>query len=277
MATGKPSEKEETLTERCIRALYEKDRSSYSGKFVQGFVHNINGPLQNLTMLSEMLLSGLENQDRIFCDSTNGDNEKWSELLGKQRKRVTQLREQITYLAADLREFMQLHEIERCGTEIDINALLTRMLKVFRSDLFFKHNVKTELRLAKNLPHIKVLGRDIVPAVFNLLHNAITALRESPKKELVVETFMQDGEIVLRITDSGVGLTEGLHPEVLFELFESRWQESANKAESTDKKLGFGLYAARQLLLPYGFCVCLERTDAGTSAIIRMPLKAKAA
>ena len=202
MAAGKSSKSEEIFVEQCIRALHEKDRLNYSGKFVQGFVHNANGPLQNLTMLTEMLVSGLELQDRIFR-SNSGENEKWSELLGKQRKRLAQMREQISNLAADLREFMQLHEIERCGTEIDINALLTRMAKVFRSDLFFKHQVKSELRLAKNLPHIKVLGRDIVPAVFHLFQNAVTALKESPKKELIVETCMQDGQIVVRITDSG--------------------------------------------------------------------------
>jgi len=60
MAAGKPSKNEEMFTEQYIRALIEKDRSNYSGKFVQGFVHNANGPLQNLTMLTEMLLSGLE-------------------------------------------------------------------------------------------------------------------------------------------------------------------------------------------------------------------------
>ena len=88
---------------------------------------------------------------------------------------------------------MQLHEIERYGTEIDINILITRMARVFRSDLFFKHQVKSELRLAKNLPHIKALGRDMVPAIFHLFHNAVVALRGSPKKELIVETHMQDG------------------------------------------------------------------------------------
>ncbi len=123
MADGKPSKSEKRVIEQCIRALYEKDRLNYSGKFVQGFVHNVNGPLQNLTMLTEMLVSGMELQDRIFR-SNSGENEKWSELLGKQQKRLAQMREQISNLAADLREFMQLHEIERCGTEIDINALL---------------------------------------------------------------------------------------------------------------------------------------------------------
>jgi signal transduction histidine kinase len=183
------------------------------------------------------------------------------------------MREQISNLAADLREFMQLYEIERCGTEIDINAVLARMAKVLRSDLFFKHQVKSELRLAKNLPHVKALGRDFVPAVFHLFENAITALKESPKKELIVESCMQAGDIVVRITDSGFGPPEELHPDILFDLFESRWQNRDSQAVSSDQHLGFGLYAARQLLLPYGFSVSLERTDEGTSALIRMPLQ----
>jgi len=276
MADVKSLKNKKLFTEKCIRALHEKDRSNYSGKFVQGFVHNINGPLQNLTMLTEMLTSGMELQDRIF-GSNCGENEKWAELLGKQQKRLAQLREQISNLAADLREFMQLHEIERYGTEIDINVLVERMAKVFRSDLFFKHHVKTKLCLAKNLPHIKALGRDIVPAIFHLFQNAVMAMKQSSKKELVVETSMRDGQILVRITDSGCGLGKDLHPDVFFDLFESRWRDDDSEAASKDRHLGFGLYAARQLLLPYGFTVVLERMDEGTSALIRMPVETKPA
>jgi signal transduction histidine kinase len=276
MANAKLLKSEKLFIEKCIRALHEKDRSNYSGKFVQGFVHNINGPLQNLTMLTEMLTSGMELQDRIF-GSNCGENEKWSELLGKQQKRLAQMREQISNLAEDLREFMQLYEIERYGTEIDINALLKRMAKVFRSDLFFKHHVKSELRLARNLPHIKVLGRDMVPAIFHLFENAVMAMKESSKKELVVETSIHDGQILVRITDSGCGLGKEQHPEVLFDLFESRWRNDGSDASSKGHHLGFGLYAARQLLLPYGFAVLLERMDEGTSALIRIPLGTKPA
>ena len=276
MDTEKPSKTEAQIMEQCIRALYEKDRLNYSAKFVQGFVHNANGPLQNLTMLTEMLGSGIEVQDRLFR-SNAGESEKWSEVMAKQQKRLAQTREQIHNLAGDLREFMQLHEIERYGTEIDINILITRMARVFRSDLFFKHQVKSELRLAKNLPHIKALGRDLVPAVFHLFHNAVIALKGSAEKELIVETYMQDGQLVVSITDSGCGLGDEDNAEALFELFESRWQNYDGETTSRDFHLGFGLYAARQLLLPYGFTVILEKRGAGTSAIIRMPLANKPA
>jgi signal transduction histidine kinase len=261
---------------QCLRALHQKDRLSYAGKFVQGFVHNANGPLQNLTMLTEMILVGMDLQDRMF--SNGSDRDKWAEILEKQRRRLTQMREQIGNLAGDLREFMQLHEIERNGTEIDINALLTRIVNIYRADLFFKHWVKSELRLTKNLPHIRILGRDMVPALFHIFENAMIAMKDSPRKELLVETSMRDKVILVRITDSGCGLPDQGERESLFELFESQWSQQKNDRDRKADHPGYGLYAARQLLLSYGFTVTLENNDAeGTSAIIRMPLSPESA
>ncbi len=275
MATDQFIEIGNQLLERCLYALHEKDRLNYAGKFVQGFVHNANGPLQNLTMLTEMITSGIELQDRLFKNSPE-DADKWSELLDKQRKRLSQMRDQIFSLAGDLREFMQLHEIERSGTEIDINALVTRMANIFRADLFYKHQVKTELNLTKNLPHLKAMGRDLVPALFHLFHNAVIAMKESPKKKLCISTGMETGAILLTITDSGCGLEETQQHEQLFDLFESHWRPRQNDP-ARGPHLGFGLYAARRLLSPYGFTITLKTTAKGTSALVCMPLPAKSA
>jgi signal transduction histidine kinase len=275
METDRSGKTGDHSIEQCLQALHQKDRLSYAGKFVQGFVHNANGPLQNLTMLAEMILVGMDLQDRMF--SSGGDKGKWEELLDKQRRRLTQMREQIGNLAGDLREFMQLHEIERNGTEIDINALLTRIVNIYRADLFFKHWVKPELRLTRNLPHIRVLGRDMVPAIFHIFENAMTAMKDSPRKEFLVETSMQNREILVKITDSGCGLPDENERESLFELFESKWPEQKTDRDQKIDHPGYGLYAARKLLSPYGFTVTLESSGEGTSAIIRMPLSPESA
>lgn len=253
--------------EQCIQALHQKDRTSHAGKLIQGFVHNVNGPLQNLTMLTEMTLAGMDLQDKMFTNG--GEKGKWEEMADKQRKRLTQMREQISNLAVELREFMQLQETERNATEIDINALLERVIRVYRADLFFKHWVKSELRLTRNLPHIRVRGRDLVPAVFHILENAMTAMKNSPRKELLVETGMQDNEVLVRITDSGCGLPDEKEMEALFELFQSRWPEQKDGQKT--EHIGYGLFAARQLLSHYGFTVSLEKNVEGVSTIIRMP------
>jgi len=259
----------ETLIEQCLQALHEKDFQSIAGEFVQGFVHNANGPLQNLLMLTEMLLAGLDIQDRLFTAAA-GENAQWNEIVGKQRKRLTQMRDQVYGLAGNLREFMQIYEIERNGAEIDINSLLSRMLTVFRSDLFFKHRVKPELRLAKNIPHLRIPGRNIIPALFHLFQNAMTAMRDSPRKELIVETEMADRDLLIRFIDSGCGPCVD-DPEQLFGLFVSRWPRGEGTARRPS--IGFGLYAARRLLSPYGCSVSLERGPELTSAIVRVPLR----
>ncbi len=259
----------EEFIERCIEALHEKDRLSFAGRFVQGFVHNTNGPLQNLSMLSEMLLSGLELQEKIFKQNA-GENPQWDEILAKQRKRVTQLRDQIFCLAGDLRHFMQVYEIERSGNQIDINALLTRILAVLKADLFFKHKVTTELRLSKNLPQIRIPGRNLIPALFHLFNNAITAMKDSPRKEFTVETLAGEGCIIVRIMDTGCGLCGCNEPESLFRIFESKWPDESE--ESKELHLGFGLYAARELLAPFGCSIVLECAEETTTAVLRIEL-----
>jgi len=259
----------EEFIERCIEALHEKDRLCFAGRFVQGFVHNTNGPLQNLSMLSEMLLSGLDQQEKLFRQSAGG-NPQWDEIVAKQRKRLTQLRDQIFGLAGDLRHFMQIYEIERNGNQIDINALLTRILAVLKADLFFKHKVKSELRLSKNLPQIRMPGRNLIPALFHLFHNAITAMKDSPRKEFTVETLAEEGCIIIRITDTGCGLCGCKEPESLFRIFESKWPGESE--ESKNLHLGFGLYAARELLAPFGCSIVLECVGESTAAVLRIKL-----
>lgn len=254
------------LLEQCLQALHEKDRLSFAGKFVQGFVHNTNGPLQNLSMLTEMLIAGMDLQDRLYKAR---EDDKWAEALEKQKKRLTQMRDQIYGLAGTLREFMQLLEIERNSTDIDINGLLAIVLRVFRSNLFFKHRVTPELKLQRNLPLARIPGCNIIPVLFHLVQNAVTAIENSPRKELTVETALEDDHIVIRITDSGCGLS-GCDPESLFGLFESKWPDSGQGENSVH--LGFGLYAARMLLLPYNCTVNLESSSDGTSSIVRIPV-----
>jgi len=263
---------EAEFIEKCLLALHEKDRLSFAGRFVQGFVHNSNGPLQNLSMLTEMLLASMDVQDRLF-EANAGESAQWTELMEKQRKRLNQMREQVYGMAANLREFIQLYEIERNGTDIDINGLLSTMLRVFRSDLFFKHHVKQELRLSKNIPMVRIPGREIIPALFHLIQNAMTAMQGAPRKEFTVETGVQDKLVVIRFTDTGCGLCGYQDPETLFQLFESQWPPTDDPSRKTHQ--GFGLFAARKLLAPHGCTINLECCREGTSAVVRIPLPDK--
>jgi len=263
----------QAIYERSLEALFEKDRLSQLGRIVKGLIHNINGPLQNLSMLVEMLTKGQDQLDGLVLSRPQDFSEKWEEISSRQRRRFQHLTQQITLLAGILRDFMVLLEIERNQSRVDLNLVLEKMANVFHSDLFFKHKIDMELRLEKDLPHVAVHGRDIIPALMHLFQNAITALKEAPQKTLTIECRRENDECIrIVFRDSGCGLSSGLCEDDLCNLFTSKWPETVSAHENAERHFGFGLYAVRQLLDPYGVMFWLERDSHETLAILKIPV-----
>lgn len=268
------SECTEEVSEKYLDALLEKDRLCYLGYFVQGIIHNVNGPLQNLSMLGEILLKGQESQDKYLSANCGSLFEDWQELSKRQRKRLSQLSHQILGLADMMRDFMVLHEIERNETEVDLNLVLAKLVNIFRSDLFFKHQVTLDLQLERNLPLIRVLGRHLIPALVHIFRNALYAMREVPDKRLGIRCRHEDGKIYVVFRDSGCGINRDCRrKEDLFGLFYSSWQEQEAKSAADEKHLGIGLFAARRLLSPYGVQILLEDCGDGVSVTLELPAR----
>jgi signal transduction histidine kinase len=262
----------QTDLDKCLDALFEKDRLSHIGKLIRGLIHNVNGPLQNVSMLVEMLIKAQQQSENLIEALPEDMGAQWSKLQEKQQQRLGRLLEQVSSLAEMLRDFMLVHEIERSGSEADINLLLTNLVRVFHADLFFKHYVSCELRLTDNLPLVRVPGRDLVPALEHLFENAITAMRNSPNKHLVIETLRRTGSVQIVFRDTGCGPDPDAAPGALFGLFYSAWPKSGEPSEGNPEYLGFGLYAARSLLEPYGGDVRLERDGEETLAVLDIPV-----
>lgn len=264
----------DVTSEKFLDALLEKDRLCYLGYFVQGVIHNVNGPLQNLSMLGEILLKGQDSQDGFVQAHCPGSQDEWQDLSTKQRKRLAQLSQQILGLADMMRDFMVLHEIERNETEIDLNLILSKLVNVFRSDLFFKHQVTLDLQLARNLPLLRILGRHLIPALVHIFRNALTAMRETPEKRLAIHSRFDNEKVHVDFRDSGCGI--GKDPqkrEQLFGLFHSNWEECRAKLSRDEKHLGIGLFAAYRLLSPYGVHIRLEDCGDGTLTTLEIPVR----
>ncbi len=255
---------------KCMEALFEKDRLDYLGYFIKGFIHNINGPLQNISMLMEILTRGLDAQDRFVRSRIEGDLSDWEDLVDKLRTRYSQVDQQVSNLAEAMRDFMVINEIERKATEIDLNLVLTKLVRVFQSDLFFKHQVALDLKLTRNLPLIHIPGSKIIPVLVHLIRNALTAMQDSPVKQLTIESSMADGNVVVSFRDSGCGLGTG-EEEACFELFYSGWENRGTYQAEDKRHIGFGLFAARKMLSAYGAKVRLEGNGPGIRAVLEIP------
>jgi signal transduction histidine kinase len=251
--------------------VLERERLSWVGAFTQGLIHNINGPLQNISMLTELIRAGFEDLDR--APGRDGEKEiaERSQILDRERQRLQKLSEQISLLDRMLRDLRLLHEIERNPTEVDLNLLITSLVQAFRCDLFFKHQVQLELKLANDLPFVRVLARHLMPALVHLFQNAMTALRDAPQKHLAIVSRTEGKTIWISLRDSGCGLKPG-EEDRCFEPFYSGWPPAIQKHE---KHLGVGLFLASVLLEPYAIKLRLQTEREETVATLEIPVNGR--
>lgn len=249
--------------------VLERERLSWFGAFTQGLIHNINGPLQNISMLTELIRAGFEHLDRAPGPDGETQIGERRQILDRERQRLQKLSEQISLLDGMLRGLRLLHEIERNPTEVDLNLLITSLVETFRCDLFFKHHVQLELKLANDLPFIRVLARHLIPALVHLFQNAMTALRNAPQRHLAIVSRTDAETIWISLRDSGCGLKPG-EEDQCFEPFYSGWPPAVQKQE---KHLGVGLFLASVLLEPYAIKLRLQTEGEETVATLEIPVK----
>ncbi len=255
-----------------IEALFEKDRLSHEGKLVRGLIHNLGTPLQNVSMLIEML----DREDAQLTRLIHGSGQpelvrEWERAHVTRRQRVQRLSQQIDVIASILRDFMDLLSMEESDSEVDLRAALEKLGKVFHADLFFKHQVRLELRLSDESFVVPIPGRYIIPALMHLFHNALTALKASPQKQLIIECQRVGGSVRVLFRDSGCGLAEGSSEDGIFDLFCTHWPEETGGLPDCERHFGIGLYAVRRLLDPYGVKANLKRQGNETWAMLEIP------
>lgn len=256
-----------------LELLLHKDRQSYWGRWIPGLIHNINGLLHNISMLVEMIYKNQEDIKQAFTTVAGSLGGEKAAPFAKQAKRLEQLNQQVSQLSEMLFDIKILHEIEEGESEIDLKLLLHKLAKVFRADLFFKHNVTLELEVGENIPLIRIPGKDLVPALIHLFQNALTAIHAAPLKTVSLSCHREGDIVIIAFRDTGCGLSTTSpidDPEASFRLFGTQWPEEVLQEEEGEKHFGVGLFAAQQRLAPYGVKVHLmpSEGDQGTTAVL---------
>ncbi len=264
-----PAEQLRVHLQECLDALLYKDRQAYLGGVVQGLIHNINGPLQNMSMLAELITAGQERTDRLAATQFASRPEDWTQLQDKQNQRLKQISDQIAKVVEMLRDLVFLLELERSDGEVDVNVTVTRLLQVLRADLFFKHQVVLDLKLTPRLPLAAVASSQFILAAVHLFRNAMLAMRDVAERHLIVQTHLTDNHIWLSFRDSGCGFPPDQVGR-LFEPFYSGWPVDAERQEKSERSLGLGLFMARAALQPFEAEVILAREDRETVASLKM-------
>lgn len=231
-----------------------------------GLAHEIRNPLSTIRM----------NIDLLFEDAVESEDPKTRRMLRK----LETIRRECSNLEGLLNAFLQFARAgEMQTTRCDLSRIVAEFIEFYRPEAD-KYGIELQPHLAADLPPVDVDENQIRQLLMNLTRNAQQAMPQQPegrgevrsavtndgaagsgKGTIAYQTYCRDGQVILEIIDTGVGIPPAAR-EKLFQVFFS------TKATGT----GLGLPTVRKIVEAHrGTVQCDSEPGKGTRFTISLP------
>jgi two-component system sensor kinase FixL len=158
-----------------------------------------------------------------------------------------------------LREF-----VTRGETEMKLDTMRTLIEEASALALVGsrEQGIRTVFEFAPEGAEVFVDRVQIQQVLINLMRNAMEAMRESERRELIVRTAVEDGDVVVEVADTGPGICSEV-AERLFQPF----------VTSKASGMGIGLSLSKRIIDAHGGEISVSRNDrSGSTLRFSMPL-----
>jgi two-component system sensor histidine kinase/response regulator len=234
------------------RQLLALEKQAEIGKYASQIVHNVNNPLQ--------AICGGVDIARLILAGDNPDLKRLGEYLDVIKSGAGDLEKIVAGVLLHVRD-KSLYQTE----QIDINEIIKRELDFFKLNHIYKYQIEKRLDFSDNLPPITGNPIQIKQIMDNLVKNAIDAMEHSPKKELTVQTRLEDKAVTIIVSDTGEGIAE--------EDLVGIWSPDFT-TKPIGKGTGLGLASAKTMVDAYGGNIQVESGKGkGTTFIVRIPVQ----
>jgi PAS domain S-box-containing protein len=216
--------------------IYNTEKLASLGTLAAGVAHEINNPLSIILGFSDLML------DRADEGSQQYEDLKLIEENCLNCKRIVE----------NLMSFARVTE----GIEgvVDLNLAIDTVVKVVENTLL-TNKVELVIDVQPGLPRVTGDTRELQQVFFNLINNAVYAMKESGGK-LGIKTTARSDQVEIRVTDDGVGIPKGIGNQVFEPFFTTK-----KVGEGT----GLGLSVSYGILKKYGGSISYTSIVAGES------------
>lgn len=224
-----------------------QERLASMGMVAAGIAHEINNSLT-------ILIASLESLGMLVAAQTAASGG------GEATKLVADARAGAARIASIVRDLSGFTRADGAPGPVDLRAVLGSCVRMLRAQ------VRPRARLVVTegpVPAIMGTEARLSQVVFNLLLNAAQAVPEGrpDENQIHVSLSARDGNVVLAVSDTGVGIAEG-ERERVFEPFYT------TKAHGT----GLGLFVTRSIVEEFGGAVRVsENTPRGATFTVTFP------
>ena len=256
------------MLELCWQELVRFYRHSSVGRRCTGIVHNMNTPLQVLSFHLELLEQKSREELGCLQQCPPEMSEKLSAFYQYRRDKLQQFLQEVQNLRNQARLIVTqgVHEENQERHQLDLNQLYQDELALYLAHSFFKHQVEKDFDFSTDLPPIYGHYIDFSQSFRNLVDNALEAMAGAEHRKLTVATAVEDGCRVLKVGDTG----EGISPEIRPRLFEPF---ITSKASQKPPHAGLGLFMAQRLLAPYQGEIRVESKPGETWVTVVLPVE----
>lgn len=227
----------------------ERLREQYSeiATLAGGLAHEIRNPLSTIRM----------NLDLLFEDAVESEDPKTRRMLRK----LETIRRECSHLEGLLNAFLQFARAgEMQRQRCDLSRLVEAFIEFYKPEAD-KYGIALQPHLATDLPPVEVDENLIRQLLMNLTRNAQQAIPAGGGGTIAFQTYCRDGQVILEIIDTGVGIPEAARQK-LFQIFFS------TKATGT----GLGLPTVRKIVEAHqGTVQCDSEPGKGTRFTITLP------
>ena len=222
--------------------LLQSEKLAGIGSFAAGIAHDINNPLQLILGLAENLA---EERDLT--------------VVHEQARDIIEAAKQTSAICRDLTLYSR-RASPREDVLVSVNGKLDEALKIARYASSF-HDIEM---IKHYQPGAAVKGNpdQLLHVLVNLITNAVHAM-ERVGGTLTLETTVLDGELDVRISDTGCGIAPDKIPEIFEPFFTTK---------APGKGTGLGLYNVKTIVdKMHGVIAVDSQIDKGTTFTLTFP------
>ncbi len=230
--------------------MYHTEKLASLGTMAAGVAHEINNPLAIILGFTEMLA------EKVPPDSESYEILKTMEKQGLNAQRIV----------SNLLSFARFSEPKE--EEIDVRETIKAILAVEGNTLAL-YNIFVEKDIEKPLPNVKGDPGEIQQVLFNIISNAISAMKERGGiLKVLTRTVDSERNIEVRISDTGRGVKKEHRVKIFDPFFTTK-----KVGEGT----GLGLAISYALVSKHGGTITFETKteeeskETGTTFIVTLP------
>ncbi len=211
--------------------------------------HDLRQPLRSISSFANLL-------QRRYLDRLDDEGKEFLDFVVRGAKSMNEL-------ILHLLDFSRITRTEEPKTWVPLPNLVNEVLELLQKQIV---ETRTELELIE-VPQVQLFGHrtQLLRVIQNLLSNGIKFSREGEKPKIKLQAFVDDKELVLRVSDNGIGIDPD-NFERIFWLF-----QRLNSVDEFDGT-GIGLSVCKKIIEHHsGQIKVISQLNEGATFEIRLP------